>query len=611
MKGDDPDATVLTPRRIPAIVDEALTIAPPTRPPARTATRRATPRSEEEGPLAIGEPFGSRYHIIRLLGIGGMGAVYQAWDAELGVAVAIKVIRPEVMEDPTAAAEIERRFKRELLLARQVTHKNVVRIHDLGEIDGIKYITMPYVEGADLATICGAKASCRCRVCCALRVPSIGGLVAAHKAGVVHRDLKPANIMIDADDEALIMDFGIARSTGAPTSAAVPGPDTIVRNLRSTSWTNLDATVYGAVVGTVEYMAPEQAKGQPVDQRADIYAFGLILYDMLVGQRRSKKGENPIAELQARMKQAPPGGEDAGAGGSRAVDHIVSRCLEPEADKRFQTSEEVAAALALLDDEGIPIPIPPRFSTQADCGRGDARARTGDGDVVLHAHAAGTEAARSGVRADRRFQNKTGDPTFDHTLEPMLKLALEGAGFISAYDRTGIRALSERRPTSWTRRRAGDRRQAGPGRGALRFARSAGQRVRHFGQGGADRDRHSARQCDRPGVRERAGPRDDNEAGDRCPQGARRRDIGVRSSCSRWTRLSATSLDASGSIRRRRKRRTRQVRRGAAATTRRRWSWIRSSAWVTSAMAQVSRNLGQTARCRESTSRRRSAMWTA
>ena len=105
------------------------------------------------GPLSPGQPFGPRYHIIRLLGIGGMGAVYQAWDAELGVAVAIKVIRPEVAADPAAAAMLERRFKQELLLARQVTHKNVVRIHDLGEIDGIKYITMPYIEGEDLATI--------------------------------------------------------------------------------------------------------------------------------------------------------------------------------------------------------------------------------------------------------------------------------------------------------------------------------------------------------------------------------------------------------------------------------------------------------------------------
>src|ERR1051325_9265753 len=107
----------------------------------------------DDGPLKPGQTFGPRYHIIRLLGAGGMGAVYHAWDAELGVAVAIKVIRPEIMADPETADAVGRRFKRELLLARQVTHKNVVRIHDLGEIDGIKYITMSFVDGIDLTTV--------------------------------------------------------------------------------------------------------------------------------------------------------------------------------------------------------------------------------------------------------------------------------------------------------------------------------------------------------------------------------------------------------------------------------------------------------------------------
>ena len=122
-------------------------------PAARTGGSTPPRTTPDTGPLTPGQAFGSRYHIIRPLGIGGMGAVYQAWDAELGVAVAIKVIRPEIMADPGAAAEVERRFKRELLLARQVTHKNVVRIHDLGEINGIKYITMSYVDGTELATL--------------------------------------------------------------------------------------------------------------------------------------------------------------------------------------------------------------------------------------------------------------------------------------------------------------------------------------------------------------------------------------------------------------------------------------------------------------------------
>ena len=116
----------------------------------------ATPQPAGKRPtglLEVGQRFGSRYHILKLLGIGGMGAVYQAWDSELGVAVALKVIRPEVTRDPSASADIEHRFKQELLLARQVTHKNIMHIHDLGEVDGIKYITMPYITGADLATV--------------------------------------------------------------------------------------------------------------------------------------------------------------------------------------------------------------------------------------------------------------------------------------------------------------------------------------------------------------------------------------------------------------------------------------------------------------------------
>ena len=147
--------------------------------PPSAGGRPATAR----GPLEVGQRFGSRYHIIRQLGIGGMGAVYQAWDAELGVAVALKVIRPEVMHDPAAAQDIERRFKQELLLARQVTHKNVVRIHDLGEIDGIKYITMPYIEGQDLASVLRSEQ---------LPVPKVMALARQVAAGLRPRT-KPAS----------------------------------------------------------------------------------------------------------------------------------------------------------------------------------------------------------------------------------------------------------------------------------------------------------------------------------------------------------------------------------------------------------------------------------
>ena len=166
------------------------------------------------GFLSPGQPFGSRYRITRLLGVGGMGVVYEAEDADLGVTVAIKVIRPETMADPIAAEQIEQRFKRELLLAREVTHKNVVRIHDLGEIDGIKYITMTYVDGEDLASILKARGKLPVREALPLARQVAAGLEAAHEAGIVHRDLKPANVMVDQDGHALIMDFGIARLEG-------------------------------------------------------------------------------------------------------------------------------------------------------------------------------------------------------------------------------------------------------------------------------------------------------------------------------------------------------------------------------------------------------------
>jgi serine/threonine protein kinase/tetratricopeptide (TPR) repeat protein len=393
----------------------------------------------------MGEAFGPRYHIIRLLGIGGMGAVYQAWDAELGVAVAIKVIRPEVMADPTAAAEIEKRFKRELLLARQVTHKNVVRIHDLGEIDGIKYITMPYVDGADLASI--LKHDGRLPVLRVLRIARavVAGLIEAHKAGVVHRDLKPANIMISGNDEAMIMDFGIARSTGTPTPGGTPGASPIALNLNR-GMAAADHTVLGAVIGTVAYMAPEQAKGLPVDQRADVYALGLILYDMLTGESRGAKAGNALAELQARMEQAPPPVKSLVPAVPPDVDRLISRCLEPDAAKRYQTTEELAVDLARLDDDGIPIPEPRRFTPRLIAASVllVALLVTGTWWLTRTPPPPKQHDPVSVVIAD--FQNGTNDPTFDNTLGQTVRRALEDASFISAYDRSRIPQLGVRPP---------------------------------------------------------------------------------------------------------------------------------------------------------------------
>ncbi len=297
----------------------------PNRPSAGGAGRPSA------GILVVGSTFGTRYEIIRPLGVGGMGAVYQAWDRELEVTVALKVIHPAATPTPEAARDLERRFKRELLLARQITHRNVVRIHDLGEIDGIKYITMPYLEGADLSAVLRRDGALGVARALLIAREIASGLQAAHEAGVVHRDLKPANIMIDGDDHACIMDFGIARSLSAATATGL--------------------TREGAVVGTVEYMAPEQALGRELDHRADIYAFGLIVYDML-SRRRQVGAESSIAELVARLQKAPPALRDEHPELPEPLERVVGRCLEPEPGARFQTTAELVAALDQLDASG-------------------------------------------------------------------------------------------------------------------------------------------------------------------------------------------------------------------------------------------------------------------
>ena len=402
-------------------------------------------------PLQISEHFGTRYRIIRLLGSGGMGSVYQAWDQELDVAVAVKVIRPEALADPIVAEDVERRFKRELLLARQVTHRNVVRIHDIGEIDGIKYITMPYVQGSDLATVLTREGRMPLGRALSIARQVVAGLVAAHEAGVVHRDLKPANIMIDAEDHALIMDFGIARSTSGATGFGM--------------------TVAGAVVGTVAYMAPEQARGDTVDQRADVYALGLIMRDMILGSRHAGP-TTAFAELMARMHEAPSPMRTLDAAIPEALDAIVTGCLRPDPGDRYQTSADLLRDLDQVAEGGL---VEAHSQVTASRGRlatggpmtaalnavherpkpaGKIPALTkwslvaGIAVLVLAVAAGAWWLGRpqppaaehepvSVVIADVR--NGTGDATFDRTLEPMLKIALEDAGFVTAFDRNAIR----------------------------------------------------------------------------------------------------------------------------------------------------------------------------
>ena len=393
---------------------------------------------DQHGPLMPGQNFGERYHILKLLGLGGMGAVYQAWDAELGVVVAVKVIRPEAGADPVTAALLERRFKQELLLARQVTHRNVVRIHDLGEMHGIKYITMPYVEGDDLATLLKREGRLPVQRTLKIARAMISGLAAAHAAGVVHRDLKPANIMVTAEDEALIMDFGIARSVSSRPPAPV-GAALTAEGARSVS---SGQTVQGGVVGTIEYMAPEQARAEAVDQRADLYAFGLILYDLLLGRTRAARTTSAFAELDLRMREAPPPPRTKDASIPEALDRIITRCIQPDPAARYATTAELVAEFDRLDENGKPLPIVRRLTRRMTLtsalgvaallgltfwlARGPATPVTHEPISVLIAD----------------FTNSVPDRTFGGALEGAMGPLLEGASFITSYDRTAARKLA-------------------------------------------------------------------------------------------------------------------------------------------------------------------------
>ncbi len=327
----DPDATVVDARSFNArsqfdpqatLADADATIAPGTRPSA-PRSRSISDSYGSAAVLQIGALLGDRYEILQLLGEGGMGAVYKAADRELDRFVALKVIRPELASNPAILA----RFKQELLLSHQVTHRNVIRIYDLGEAQGVKFITMEFIEGRDLRGIILEKKKFRPEEAVDVIQQVCLALEAAHTVGVIHRDLKPQNIMQDGSGRILVMDFGLARTLGSD-----------------------GMTQTGAIVGTMEYMSPEQALGKELDQRSDIFALGLILYEILTGKtpfaadsalasliRRTQERAVPVSEIDAEI----PG----------ALSGIVSKCLERDLAARYQNISEVLADLNTWKDK--------------------------------------------------------------------------------------------------------------------------------------------------------------------------------------------------------------------------------------------------------------------
>jgi len=275
--------------------------------------------------LTTGSTFAGRYQIIEELGKGGMGRVYRAVDKKLNEEVAIKIIKPEIALDKSTLA----RFQNELKVARKISHRNVGRMYELMEDQGLHFITMEYVPGEDLRSFLHRSKRLTVGTAVAIAKDVCEGLAEAHRLGVIHRDLKPSNIIIDKEGNARIMDFGIARS---------------LRTKRITG--------EGVIIGTPEYMSPEQVEGKEADQRSDIYALGVILYEMLTG-RVPFEGDTPLAIAVKHKTEVPRDPKLVNAQIPDDLSRVVLKCLEKDKEKRYQSADALHLELEKIE-KGIP-----------------------------------------------------------------------------------------------------------------------------------------------------------------------------------------------------------------------------------------------------------------
>jgi serine/threonine protein kinase/Flp pilus assembly protein TadD len=275
--------------------------------------------------LIIGSTFAGRYQVIEELGKGGMGKVYKVQDTKIEEKVALKLLNLELAPGDKTLD----RFRNELKLARKISHRHVCRMYDLGEAEGIPYITMEYVSGEDLKSLIRRIGQFTVGKAIFIALQVCEGLAEAHRLGVVHRDLKPQNIMIDSDGNVRIMDFGIARS------------------LRTKGITDT-----GEIFGTPEYMSPESLEGKDVNGRTDIYALGIILYEMLTG-RVPFEGDTPLTVALKQKTEIPKDPRNVNAQIPESLSHVILKCMNKEKDKRYKDTEELTAALKEIEG-GMP-----------------------------------------------------------------------------------------------------------------------------------------------------------------------------------------------------------------------------------------------------------------
>src|SRR5213076_1523707 len=286
--------------------------------------RSARPSSAPRDALRSGTVFANRYEVKEVLGMGGMGVVYRAFDRELREAVAIKTLRPEALAGDGVALE---RFKQEIRLARKIAYRNVVRTYDLGEADGMYYLTMEYVEGTSLKDLIASRGHLPVAVTLTVGKQLCRALEVAHEQGIIHRDIKPQNMVVEPTGFLKVMDFGIARLATAPQGKGL--------------------TQDGMTIGTPDYMSPEQISGMELDARSDLYSAGVVLFECLT-RRLPFEAATTYAVIAKQLEGAPPDPRTVNPDVPEALAQVILKAMAKEPADRYQTAVQMHDALAAI-----------------------------------------------------------------------------------------------------------------------------------------------------------------------------------------------------------------------------------------------------------------------
>src|SRR6266404_3177635 len=302
-------------------------------------------------PLASGKKLGP-YEILSSAGAGGMGEVYRARDTRLDRTVAIKIISGDVAQSP----ELRQRFEREARAISSLSHPHICALHDIGEIDGTDYMVMEFLEGESLADRL-VKGPLPTEQVLRYGMEIADALEAAHRHGVIHRDLKPANIILTKGG-AKLLDFGLAKPTVAPISDV-----TAAAALTAMATSHKPVTAEGHVVGTFQYMSPEQVEGKEADERSDIFALGAVLYEMATG-KRAFEGKTTASVIAAVLERNPPPISTVQPMSPPGLDRAVKTCLAKDPDERFQNVHDVKLQLKWIAEggsqAGVAVPVAAR-----------------------------------------------------------------------------------------------------------------------------------------------------------------------------------------------------------------------------------------------------------